>query len=99
MLADCVEKKENPMGDAPGIALLSAIPLLVIIISVAAAAIAWRSRKRAARTAVAVILIVIGAATIFPAIGMLFSVGASALIIVLGIVLLIGEYGMKRSAR
>jgi len=85
------------VGDAPGITLISAIPLLVIIISIAAAVFAWRSRKRATRTIVGVILIIIGAACTFSVVGVLFSVAGGALIVVLGAVLLIAEYRSKRA--
>jgi len=83
------------MGDSSFITLLSAVPLLVIVTSIAAAIVAWRSRRRAVRTIVAILLMIVGAACVLSTVGMLFSMAAGILIGVLGVVLLIAEYGPK----
>jgi hypothetical protein len=85
------------MGDASGITLLSAVPLLIFVVSIVAAAAAWWSRRRAIRTVVAVLLIVVGVPCILSSAGMLFAVAGGATIGVLGVVLLIVEYGGKNN--
>lgn len=86
------------MGDSSLITLLSVVPLLIIVTSIAVAVISWRSRQRAVRTIVAILLMVVGAACILPTVGKLFSIAAGALIGVLGVILLIAEYGPKSAA-
>jgi hypothetical protein len=81
-----------PMGDSPSIMLLSAVPLLVIAASITATVVAWRSRRRAVRTIVGAFLVVFGAASMFSAVGILFSMAAGALIGMLGLALLVAEY-------
>ena len=83
------------MGDSPFITLLSVVPLLIIVTLIAAAVIAWRSKRRAVRTTVGILLIVVGTACVLSTVGMLFSMAGGALIGVLGVVLLIAEYGSK----
>jgi len=86
------------MGDSSVFTLLSVVPLLLIATGTTAAVLAWRSRRRAIRTVVAILLMVVGVACVLSTIGQLFSMAAGPLISVLGLVLLLAEYGPKSAA-
>ena len=79
------------MGDAPGITLLSLVPLLITVVLLVAAVVAWRSGRRSVRVGVGLLLIVLGVSTFLPGPGLLFSLGGGALMVVVGLVLLIAE--------
>jgi hypothetical protein len=85
------------MGDSSLMTILSVVPLLVIVMAMAAAVIAWLSGRRAVRTAIAILLIAVGIASLFSPIGLLLSMAGGALIALLGVVLLIAEYGPRRA--
>jgi hypothetical protein len=85
------------MGDSSLMTILSVVPLLIIVMAIAAAVIAWRSGRRAVRTAIAILLIVVGIASVLPPVGMLFSMAGGVLIALVGVALLIAEYGGKRA--
>ena len=85
------------MGDSSLMTILSVVPLLVIAVAIAAAGIAWLSGRRAVRTVVGILLVVVGMASLLVPIGMAFSMAGGALIVLLGVVLLIAEYGPRRA--
>lgn len=86
------------MGDAPGITLLSLVPLLIIAVLIVAVIVASRSGRRSARVGVGILLIVLGAATFLPGPGLLFSLGGGVLMVAVGLVLLVAEYSRGRRA-
>ena len=83
------------MGDSSLITILSVVPLLMIGMAIAAAGIAWLSGRRAIRTAIAILLVVVGIASLVLPFGMFLSITGSALIALLGVVLLVAEYARK----
>ena len=84
------------MGDSSLITVLSVVPLITIGMAIAAAGIAWLSGRRAIRSTVAILLVVVGIASLVLPFGMFLSIAGSALIVLLGIVLLIAEYFPRR---
>ena len=85
------------MGDSSLMTMLSVVPLLIIAIAIAAAGIAWLSGRRAIRTVVGILLVVAGVASLLVPIGVLISMAGGALIALVGVVLLIAEYGPRRA--
>ena len=80
------------MSDSSLTTWLSALPLLITIVAAVVGALAWRYGRRAIRTIVAVLLIVVGAATLFFPVGLLTSLAAGTVIVLLGVAMLIAEY-------
>jgi hypothetical protein len=85
------------MGDSSLMTILSVVPLLIIAVAIAAAGIAWLSGRRAVRTVVGILLVVVGIASLFVPMGVLFSMAGGASIALVGVVLLIAEYGPRRA--
>jgi len=85
------------MGDSSLMTILSVVPLLVIAVAIATAGIAWLSGRRAVRTVVGILLMVVGMGSLLVPIGMAFSMAGGALIALMGVVLLIAEYGPRRA--
>jgi hypothetical protein len=85
------------MGDSSLMTMLSVVPLLIIAVAIAAAGIAWLSGRRAVRTVVGILLVVVGISGLFVPIVMAFSMAGGALIALVGVVLLIAEYGPRRA--
>ena len=84
------------MGDAPGITLLSLVPLLIIAVLMVAVFVAWLSGRRSVRVGVGLLLLVLGVATFLPGLGLLFSFGSDVLMISVGLVMLIAAYSRGR---